>query len=174
MVGAHVRLPVVLMLAGLAAACSPLEVEPEPSDTYQTTKERAEAAGGSMLGDEIVLFGGPDKPGADAGGIGVNSFLWRASLDTISFMPVAAADPFGGVILTDWYSPAEAPSERFKLNVYILGRALRADGIRVGVFRQVEDGASWRYAPVAENTNTQIEDAILTRARQLRHETLVQ
>ena len=104
----------------------------------------------------------------------VNSFLWRASLDTISFMPVAAADPFGGVILTDWYSPAEAPSERFKLNVYILGRALRADGIRVGVFRQVENGASWRYAPVAENTNTQIEDAILTRARQLRHETLVQ
>ncbi len=106
------------------------------------------------------------------GGIGVNSFLWRASLDTISFMPVNSADPFGGVIITDWHAAPETPGERFKLNVYILGRALRADGVRVAVFRQVQDANGWRDAAVAAKVDTRIEDAILTKASQLRRETL--
>lgn len=78
------------------------------------------------------LFGGSKslKDGEGGGGIGVNSYLWRASLDTLSFMPLSSADPFGGVIITDWYSPAESPGERFKVTVYILDRRLRADGIR--------------------------------------------
>jgi len=102
-------------------------------------------------------------------GIGVNSFLWRASLDTVAFMPLVSADPFGGVIITDWYSPPQSPSERFKVNVYILGRALRADGIRASVFRQQQDAsAGWIDAPVASNTATDLENAILTRARQMR------
>ncbi len=104
--------------------------------------------------------------------IGVNSFLWRASLDIISFMPVASADPFGGVIITDWHSQPDARNERFKLNVYILGRALRADGVRVAVFRQVQSAGGWKDSAVPKATSTKIEDAILTRARQLRHETL--
>jgi Domain of unknown function (DUF3576) len=107
-----------------------------------------------------------DTPGT---GIGVNSFLWRASLDTVAFMPLVSADPFGGVIITDWYSPPQSPSERFKVNVYILGRALRADGIRATVFRQQQDTtAGWIDAPVASNTATDLENAILTRARQMR------
>ena len=89
-------------------------------------------------------------------------------------MPVNSADPFGGVIITDWHAPPETPGERFKLNVYILGRALRADGVRVAVFRQVQDGNGWRDAAVAAKTDTRIEDAILTKARQLRRETLKQ
>ena len=90
-------------------------------------------------------------------------------------MPVASADPFGGVIITDWYAMPEAPEERFKMNVYILGRALRADGVRVAVFRQVQDGAGgWQDAAVPDAANTRIEDAILTRARQLRFDTLQQ
>ncbi len=106
--------------------------------------------------------------------IGVNAFLWRASLDTVATMPVNSADPFGGVIITDWHAQPAAPSERFKLNVYILGRALRADGVRVAVFRQVLTAAGWRDAPVPSTTGSSIEDAILTRARQLRRETLTQ
>ena len=107
-------------------------------------------------------------------GIGVNSFLWRASLDTISFMPVNSADPFGGVIITDWHAPAESPNERLKLNVYILGKSLRADGIRVSVFRQVlGSDRVWRDAIVPETTKIKIEDSILTRARQIRNQTLI-
>jgi hypothetical protein len=122
----------------------------------------------------LNLFG--DDEGQPTGGdIGVNSFLWRASLDTISFMPVNSADPFGGVIITDWHANAEAPNERFKLNVYILGRQLRADGIRVAVFRQVLNrGGQWQDASVPEATKTKIEDSILTRARQLRNASVLQ
>ena len=117
------------------------------------------------------FFGSKDEPGAGAGGggIGVNSFLWRASLDTISFMPLSSADPFGGVIITDWYTPPEAPAERFKMNVYILGRQLRADGIRVAVFRQAKSRTGqWSDASVRTETSVNLEDQILTRARQLR------
>jgi hypothetical protein len=121
-------------------------------------------------------LGGAQKQDQDtAGGIGVNGFLWRASLDTIAFMPVNSADPFGGVIITDWYAMPDTPQERFKMNVYILGRALRADGVRVAVFRQVQDGnGGWVDASIPEAANTKIEDAILTRARQLRFDTLQQ
>lgn len=129
----------------------------------------------SILGDSLI-FGGEKKRKGEGteggGGIGVNSFLWRASLDTIAFMPVASADPFGGVIITDWHSQPESPGERFKMNVYILGRSLRADGVKVAVFRQVQSGGGWTDAPVPAETATKIEDAILTRARQMRNEAL--
>ena len=124
----------------------------------------------------LTIFGG-DKDESPSGGplIGVNSYLWRASLDTVSFMPLASADPFGGVIITDWYSPPEVEGERFKLNVYILGRELRADGIRAAVFRQRQDPfAGWVDAVVDDQTATELEDAILTRARQLRISGLAQ
>lgn len=132
----------------------------------------------SMFGPGGLTFGS-GKSARDnedsGGGIGVNSFLWRASLDTVAFMPVASADPFGGVIITDWYAMPEAPNERFKVNVYIMGRALRADGVRVAVFRQVHEGAAdWQDASVPIQTASGIEDAILTRARQLRFDTMQQ
>ena len=121
--------------------------------------------------DGLDLFGGGKKSGGGEGGPGVavNSFLWRASLDTISFMPLSSADPFGGVIITDWYSPPEAPQERYKMSVYILGRQLRADGIKVAVFRQrASSPGAWLTSPVAKDTATKLENQILTRARQLR------
>ncbi len=127
----------------------------------------------TIFGKGGLNFFGSKTPEGTGGALGVNSFLWRASLDTISFMPVNSADPFGGVILTDWHTPNEAPSERFKLNVYILDRTLRADGIRVAVFRQVQDrSGNWRDAGVPNETGTKIEDAILIRARQLRNQSL--
>jgi len=104
-------------------------------------------------------------------GVAVNAFLWRASLDTINFIPLISADPFGGVIITDWYTPSEAPSERMKVQITILDRELRADGVRVSVFKQQQaarTGSTWVDTQVDPRTNTEIENAILTRARQLR------
>ena len=117
------------------------------------------------------LFGGGgkrDQAAEGGGGIGVNSYLWRASLDTVSFMPLSSADPFGGVIITDWYSPPETPGERFKVTIYILDRQLRADGVRVAAFKQRNTGTGWENAPVGENVGRELEDKILTRARELR------
>ncbi|RCK28073.1 DUF3576 domain-containing protein [uncultured Thalassospira sp.] len=125
---------------------------------------------GTLFGEDgLNIFGGEDSKQGQGSGIGVNSFLWRATLDTLSFMPLNSADPFGGVIITDWYSPAETPNERFKLTAYILGTALRSDAIKVSVFRQVNVGPNqWQDAVVEAGTVTSLEDAILTRARQLR------
>ncbi len=120
----------------------------------------------------LDLFGGGGNGSAGqqgTTGVGVNSFLWRASLDTMAFMPLASADPFGGVIITDWYSPPESPNERFKGNVYILSKALRADGVKVSVFRQIRDtNGTWLDAPINDSVATDLENAVLTRARQLR------
>jgi len=120
----------------------------------------------------ISLWGGDSKKDG-GGGIGVNSFLWRASLDTISFMPLASADPFGGVIITDWYQDPKAVGERFKVTIYILDRRLRADGVKVSLFRQAHDAKGvWVDATVDVETAIKIENAILVRARQLRISTL--
>lgn len=126
----------------------------------------------SIFGPEgLSLFGGsqPRSPGAP--GIGVNTYLWRASLDTLAFMPLVSADPFGGVIITDWYASPQSPNERFKMTVYILDRQLRADGVKVAVFRQERRADGWTDATVNPETAAQLENAILTRARQLRIDT---
>ncbi|MBV6634041.1 MAG: DUF3576 domain-containing protein [Alphaproteobacteria bacterium] len=158
----------------LAACSSDLSSSPDQEFPGQSPYNSPSFQGpeGSLLGGEggISFFGGGnDAPAAGGGaGLGVNAFLWRASLDTVSFLPVTSADPFGGVIITDWYSPADAQNERFKLNIYILDRQLRADGLRVAVFREVRTPDGWTSAEVADGTSGRMEDAILTRARQLR------
>ena len=168
---------IILLCAGLMAvpallgACSGIEREAK----YPTGADRSSSGGDiyaepeSIFGkDGLSLLGKKPEDNAGANGIEVNSFLWRASLDTVSFMPLASADPFGGVILTDWYTPAETPDERFKINVFILGRELRSDGVRVRIFKQRRELGDWRDIPATKETVRQLEDAILTRARQLR------
>jgi hypothetical protein len=100
--------------------------------------------------------------------IGVNSYLWRAAIDTLSFAPLITADSNGGVIVTDWYSRPGNPGERVKLTVSILDRDLRADALRVAASRQVNQGGAWVNAPVTAATVQKLEDIILTRARDLR------
>ncbi len=126
--------------------------------------------GASRADDNSSRSGGLFSGGNDheTGGIGVNSYLWRASLDTLSFMPLASADPFGGIIITDWYADPAAPNERFKATVYILDTRLRADALNVSIFRQQQSGGAWADATVDPETEIQIENAILQRARQLR------
>jgi hypothetical protein len=101
-------------------------------------------------------------------GIGVNAYLWRATLDTLSFMPLVSADPMGGVIITDWWQTGTVPKERFKATAYILSRRLRSDGIKVSLFRQVEQNGQWVDAPVTGSTRGELEDKIIARARELR------
>jgi len=149
----------LLSLVGLTA-CSSLGRG--GSRTFQSQEE----GGFSLFG------GGGRKAKAPAGGtptIGVNGYLWRATLDTLSFMPLASADPYGGVVITDWYVNPEKPDERFKCTVYILDSRLRADGLNVAVFKQTRDASgNWVDAASAGQTETDLENAILTKARQLR------
>ena len=100
--------------------------------------------------------------------IGVNAYLWRASLDTLSFMPLVQTDSNGGVIVTDWYINPQAPTERLKVTVSILDQDLRADAIRVAALRQVQENGQWVAAPVQAATVQKLEDIILTKARDLR------
>jgi hypothetical protein len=136
----------------------------------------------SRLGgeDSGAIFGigkGANKDQATGGGgigggsgIGVNAFLWRGALDTISFMPLSSADPFGGVIITDWYTPPGTSGERFKATIYILSRDLRSDGVRVNIYRQVLQNGQWVDATVADSTVADIENKVLARARHMREQ----
>jgi hypothetical protein len=134
---------------------------------------------GSILGDEGLLgaLGITKSPNQETSGpgagIGVNAYLWRAALDTLSFMPLSSADPFGGVIITDWYTPPSAPGERYKATAYILGRALRSDGVRVNIFHQVLQNGQWVDAPVSPTTVGEMENKVLARARQLREQSAI-
>ncbi len=110
----------------------------------------------------------PDLAASKVTTIGVNAYLWRASLDTLSFMPLLQTDSNGGVIVTDWYINPAAPSERMKVTVTILDQDLRADGLRVAALRQINQGGQWVAAPVQAATVQKLEDIILTRARDLR------
>lgn len=117
--------------------------------------------------------GGKERPKADLAAsqvttIGVNSYLWRASLDSLSFMPLLQADSSGGVIITDWYANPSNPNERMKVTVSILDQDLRADALRVAASRQVAQGGGWADAPVQAATVQKLEEIILTRARDLR------
>ncbi len=167
-----------VLLAGLTACGGdPGAIKERDLDQGRGTKQAAQQGLGGQNRDTGTLFGPGglfgskgDKKDASDTGVAVNAFLWRASLDTINFIPLVSADPFGGVIITDWYTPAESPNERMKVQVTILDRELRADGVRVSVFKQQTNpkGGGWVDAAVDPHTNTDIENAILTRARQLR------
>ena len=124
---------------------------------------------GLALGGCFGRRGGANIATTAPTAIGVNAYLWRATLDTLAFMPLASADPYGGVVITDWYVNPEKPDERFKATVYILDTRLRADGLNVTVFKQTKDPVGqWTDAVVSGQTDTDIENAILTKARQLR------
>ena len=153
----------------LLTACS--GIEKDSSKFPQERKyERIEERGKVTGDDGFILFGGSSKKSNEGSdGLAVNSYLWRATLDSTSFMPLASTDPFGGVIITDWHENTDAPGERFKLHVVILSRELRADGLKVSVFRQTKDkGGEWRDATVSDSMSHEFENIILNRARELR------
>jgi len=134
----------------------------------------------ALLGGAMTLLaacGGNERPrtelqAAQLNTIGVNAYLWRAALDTVSFAPLLQADSNGGVIVTDWYANPANPGERVKLTVTILDQDLRADALRVSASRQVSETGSWVEAPVQAVTVQKLEDIILTKARDLRRQAL--
>ncbi|MEZ5939647.1 MAG: DUF3576 domain-containing protein [Hyphomonadaceae bacterium] len=129
--------------------------------------------GCSLFGSNTASQGSASNVAPEeTGGIGVNAYLWRAALDTLSFMPLAAADPWGGVITTDWYANPEKPDERFKVTVYILDTRLRADGVSVSTSREQLVDGTWRTAATSPDTNVAMENAILAKARELRLSTV--
>ena len=133
-----------------------------------------------VLGTALVALaacGGRDRPRADLAAsqvttIGVNSYLWRAALETVSFAPLLQADSAGGVIVTDWYVNPANPGERVKMTVAILDQDLRADAVRVAASRQVAQAGTWVDAPVQAATVQKLEDIILTKARDLRRQAI--
>jgi hypothetical protein len=174
--------PAALIAVLAVAACSSGAIKPNPtSPEYQGLGSGSpgdistQRMGGSDSGTIFGVGKGPkDRDQGTAGGggsgIGVNAFLWRGALDTIAFMPLASADPFGGVIITDWYTPPGTSGERFKATVYILSRDLRSDGVRVNIYRQVLQNGQWVDATVADSTVGDIENKVLARARHMREQ----
>jgi hypothetical protein len=150
------------------AACSNAKQPNLPNMQTYRVPTQMQGSGSGGIGDLFTFGKGNNGQQAGATGVAVNAYLWRASLDTLSFMPLASADPFAGVIITDWYSPPGNTSERFKATAYVLGKSLAANNLKVAVFRQVRSGAGWVDAPVDPATAHGIEDRILARAAQLK------
>lgn len=166
----NMRRTVVFAASALIAAGCSGGTTPEPSEDPQNS-------GGGVRGDfensrVTDLTGGLTSGSTDGGGLTpVNKHLWRASLDTLAFLPLNSTDPFTGVIATDWAASPDAPNERFKVTAYVKSPSLSARSLQIAVFREIraQDGG-WSTAPVSGVTARQLEDAILVRARQLKIE----
>ncbi|MDE8349400.1 MAG: DUF3576 domain-containing protein [Acidocella sp.] len=164
----------ILSLSAALAGCSYLP-HSTPLQPGQVNNTMAQAVPGSGLNGENAFPGvaaifGKGNSNQSATGIQVNAYVWRATLDTLSFMPLVSADPFGGVIITDWYSPPATPNERFKANAYILSQTMSANAIKVSLFHQVLQNGQWVNADVDPATVNGLEDRILARAADLRAE----
>jgi Domain of unknown function (DUF3576) len=158
--------PILLLVLSLSG-CGSDFIKPERRT--ETPEDRRDQELGKFLGEDVILWGGAKKRAEEDAGIGVNQYLWRASLDTISFMPLASVDPFGGVVITDWYSPPQSPRERLKINIFILDRQLRSDGLKVSIFRQEQNTTGqWIDKAVDPQTVRDLENAIIGRARHYR------
>ena len=169
---AGTRVVSALAVAGLLlAGCGGGEnTDPFPQDPQERGVE------GKVFGEDGVSLGSIGRaggllPGGEATGdaLPVNKFLWQASLDTLSFLPLASTDPFTGVIATDWGVAPQNPGERFKVAAYMLSPALAASSLKIAVYREVRSPEGmWVPAAVDPETPRKLEDAILTRARQIR------
>lgn len=160
---------VMLCAAVMLSGCGALDGMSKETSYPKRKDEVRNEARGKLTGEGLSIGGGSKKSDQADNPLGVNSFLWRATLDTLGFMPLASADPFGGVILTDWYEDPNSKGERFKINALILDRQLRADGIKISLFKQTYDAArGWQDTAVDDALARKLEDTILTRARQLR------
>ncbi len=167
----------ILLAVLILASCSGGDDKSAAKDQQKyplSTRERLDAERGKITGEDgITLLNGTvemnKKTGANKNiSRGVNAYLWQASLDVISFMPIASVDATGGVIITDWYADPNAPNERMKANIVISSDELKASGVRVSLFRQTLNGGAWRDAVINPELAGKLEDKILTRAREIK------
>ena len=134
-------------------------------------ENRLSTGGGLFSSDGIDLFGGDGKKnsGEFAGfGMPINPYLWSASLETLSFMPLSSADPFGGTIFTDWYSSGANENERCKINVFISGAELKTQNLRVASFCEIFKNNKWVGVKTKSEDNIGLENAILNKAKKLK------
>ncbi len=157
---------ILLRCAAWFSFCAPLALA-ACGGSSTSVKPLPDAAYTDPSGVPVVT--GKTNSAQEAGAaLQVNKYLWRGALETLAFMPFASTDPFGGIIVTDWYAPPAAQGERFKVTASVLGRELRTDGLKITVFRQTRDAGQWVDAPVNPTTATDIEGKVLARARELR------
>lgn len=166
-----------LMTCALISCSKNLEVVNDyPDDIEIERRNRA----GRVTGNGFKLFGGSKKESkkkynsAGGSGIGVNSYLWKATLDTLSFMPLASADPFGGVIITDWYENTKSSGERFKANVLILDSELKTDALKVSVFKQAKKAGEWVDVATDPTLRNDVENKILAAAREYKYKSEIE
>lgn len=154
---------IVMILSVFLIQCTHIS-NPTTDPLPKTAKEERSSNFGKLFGDLTFLpFGSKDKPV-----IGVNTYLWRASLDALSFMPLTSADPFGGIIITDWYTSAKNPHERFKVTIFIIGRQLQSNALQIKIFRQLYEKNQWRDAAVKTASIDALEETIFKRARHIK------
>jgi hypothetical protein len=128
--------------------------------------------GGGLFGKKASLnfFGNENNSQQSTVGVGlpVNPYLWRASIETISFMPLASTDPFAGTIITDWYTAENSFGERCKLNIFINGADMKTDNLKVSSFCQSLKNNQWVNSPSNSEDNIRLENAILNEAKKLK------
>jgi len=158
---------IISCLALVLVSCGP-NVKKE-TGAPMDSEDRQKLTFGSLLGEDYLSFGGADKgKKAGAGGTNANPFIWRASLETLSFMPLASADAVGGVIVSDWYIALEKPGERVKVMIYIKDTQLKANAVSVVLTKQMLKNGQWSATSIDQKASTDLENIILTRARNLK------
>ncbi len=147
-------------------SCSAMQKPALGKEPKSSRERREDKTRGHLLAEPLFTTG---KKKNETSGIGVNTYLWKASLETISFLPKKSIDPFGGALITEWYSPPEASNERLKIEIIVTGRALTSDGVKVTIFREKKNPrGEWISASVEPDTSLKFEETILTRARELK------
>ena len=164
------RYPFLILIAGLIA-CSSFEPN---TNSPATDKDNPGSFITGRAESGVSLSDLAGMSGKESAGIPVNALLWRASLDIVSILPIDDVDVFSGTLLTDWYSLPSQPSEQIKLAIFVLDKELRSDAIRVIVYVQSRQGDVWKDAGIDQELGTNLEDLILTRAREIRASSVTQ
>ena len=127
-------------------------------------------SGGGLLGKKGGLSLGTKEGNNAVSSIGmpINPYLWKGSLETIGFMPLSSADPFGGIIITDWYSDGQTINERCKINIFIKGLELKTSNLKVNTFCQSFENNRWVDLPTSASQSAQLENAILNKAKRIK------
>lgn len=160
---------VILITTLLFSANSFAYKKPDLGKGNKSSRERREdKTRGHLLNEPLFSTASSNKRN-ETSGIGVNTYLWKASMEILSFLPKKTVDPFGGNIITEWYSFPEAPNERLKIEVIIVGRTLSSEGVKVSIFREKKTSkGDWITAAVDSDTPLKFEETILSRAREIK------
>ena len=157
------KIVILIVLSAQVSGCSSNGANKAPTNPNKDVN--ISILTGKPVGTDILELG---KEKSGPGSMPVNALLWRAALDIASFVPLDDVDTFGGSIVTEWYAPKDQPNRRLKLAVFVVGLELRADAIQVRAYVQARDGNNWKNTGRDTKLGRQLEDLILTRAREMR------